>query len=67
MLKAVILPTFFSNVENLTNIFKMEMEKIDQLYKKLIFQVFNLSRTAPYRGVLKETGSWPCREIIIEN
>ena len=29
-----------------------------------LYQVSNLSRTAPYRGVLKETGSWPCREII---
>ena len=67
MLEAVILPTFFFNVENLTNIFKREMEKNDQLYKKLIFQVFNLNRTAPYRGFLKETGSWPCQEIIIEN
>ena len=29
----VILPTFFFNVENLTNISKMEMYKMEQLYK----------------------------------
>ena len=27
----------------------MEMEKIEQLYEKQIYQVFTLSRTAPYR------------------
>ena len=64
ILEAVILPTFFINVKNWTNIFKREMEKIEQLYKKLIYQVLNISITAPYRGVLKETGSWPYREII---
>ena len=37
---------------------------MEQLYIKLIYQVFNLSRTAPYMRVLKETGSWPCRENI---
>ena len=62
--EAVIIPNFFFNVEKWTNISKMEMLKMDQLYTRLIYQVFNLSRTAPYRIVLKETGSWPCREII---
>ena len=38
---------------------------MEQLYKKLIYQVLNLSRTAPCREVSKETGSWPWREIII--
>ena len=33
ILEAVILPTFFFNVENWTNIFKREMEKMEQLYK----------------------------------
>ena len=50
ILQAVILPSFFLNVENWTNSSKKEMEKMEQLYKKLIYQVFGLSRTAPYRG-----------------
>ena len=37
---------------------------MEQLYAKLINHVFNLSRTAPYRGVLKATGNWTCREGI---
>ena len=52
------------NVENLTNISKMEMEKMEQLYKKLIHQVFNLSRTTPYRWVLNETGNWSCQKNL---
>ena len=64
ILQAVILLTFFFNDENLINISTREMEKMEQLHKKLISQVLNLGRTAPYKRVSKETGSWPCREII---
>ena len=34
ILETVTLPTFFFNVENLTNISKMETEKIEQFHKK---------------------------------
>ena len=34
ILEAVILPTFFFNVENYTNTSKKEIEKIEQLNKK---------------------------------
>ena len=33
IVEAVILPNFFFNVENWTNISKQEMDKMEQLYK----------------------------------
>ena len=41
ILDAVMLPTFFFNVENYVNILKREMDKMEQLYEKVIYQVFN--------------------------
>ena len=42
ILEAVILQTFLFNVENWTNISIREIEKMEQLYEKLVYQVFNL-------------------------
>ena len=55
---------------NITN-FPSSMLKIGQIFpkngrstKKVIYQVFNVSRAAPNSGVLKETGKWSYQEII---
>ena len=56
--EVIILTTFFFNVENWTKKVRWNNSI------KMIYQVFNLSRTAPYSGVLKDSGSWPCWEFI---
>ena len=60
IVESIILLTYFFNVENWKNILKKEMKNIEQLYEKLIY----LSSLTLCSGVLEETGSLPCQEII---
>ena len=65
ILEAVILLTFFFNVENYTNTSKKEIEKMEQLNKKLIYEVFNLSRTAPHRNPKKKMVAGNAWKLLI--
>ena len=64
MSEAVVIPKNFCNIENWKDFTMVEVGKIEQFCKKMIHQVFHISRSLPYRGVLNAAESCPCVKIV---
>ena len=64
IMETMIMPTILNNTETWTNKTKQEMEIIEKMQKDILTSLFHLPISAPYWGVLEESGSWPMASRI---
>ena len=64
IMEAIIMPTILANSETWTNLTQGEIELLEKMQKKVLRKLLGMTKTAPYWGMLAETGSWPVENRI---
>ena len=64
IMEAIIMPTILANSETWTNLTKGEIDELEKMQKKVLRKLLGMPKTAPYWGMLAETGSWPMENRI---
>ena len=63
--ESIVIPAITYNLEVITNLSAKEMEEIERLQKIALTELFQLPGSAPYWGILNETGMWTLKCRII--
>ena len=63
--ESIVIPAITYNPEVITNLSAKEMEEIERLQKIALTELFQLPGSAPYWGILNETGMWTLKCRII--
>ena len=62
LFEKTVIPTILFNLETWTNWREKDWEELEKSQMKEIINMFNLPKTTPRWGLMKECGLWPMRE-----
>ena len=63
--ETTVIPAVIYNIEVMTNVSKKEYDELEKIQKTALTEIYNLSLSTPYWGILLETGIWPLKYMII--
>ena len=63
--ETTVIPAVIYNIEVMTNVSKKEYDELEKIQKTALTEIYNLSLSTPYWGILLETGTWPLKYMII--
>ena len=62
LFEKTVIPAILFNLETWTNWREKDWEELEKSQMKAITNMFNLPKTTPSWGLMKECGLWPMRE-----
>ena len=60
----IVIPTLYHNVETWSKINKTEMNRLEEMQRKILRSICEQRITTPYIGLLAEIGIWPIEQVI---
>ena len=65
LIKTCLIPVITSNTEAWSNMSNREYESLEKIQKQALYNIFNISQSAPYIAFLSEIGILPAKKQIL--